>query len=67
MLNGHRDKTLSFKVEEPQTKGRTWYRIIDTARKSPQDIVTIEGAKPQATTKSIDVPPFGCIVLQSDF
>jgi len=67
MLNGDRSETLSFKIPEPPRKGRAWYKIINTAAKSPDDIVSLVDAPPQLAQKSIAVPPFGCVVLQSDF
>jgi len=67
MLNGNRDQTLSFSVPPPQKKGRTWYKIIDTAADSPQDHCSLEEALPHSTRNKISIPPFGCVVLQSDF
>ncbi len=67
MLNGNKDLTLRFKVPELQKKERAWYRIIDTAKDSPGDIISLKDALPHSTKKIIEVPPFGCVVLQSDF
>ncbi len=67
MLNGDKDKTLYFQAPEPQQRGRTWYRIIDTASDSPKDFVRLVDAVPNSTKNRIDIPPFGCVVLQSDF
>jgi glycogen operon protein len=67
MLNGDRERALSFKVPKPHKKMRAWYRIIDTAADSPGDIVSLVGANPHSTKKGIDIPPFGCVVLQTDF
>ncbi len=66
-LNGSKDKTLYFKAPEPLQKERAWYRIIDTAADSPKDIVSLVEAMPHLTKNSLGVPPFGCVVLQSDF
>lgn len=67
MLNGSRDQTLSFRAPEPPEKGRAWYKIINTAAKSPDDAVSLVDAPPHLAKKNIAVPPFGCVVLQSDF
>ncbi len=67
ILNGGRDETLSFKAPEPPRKRRAWYKIINTAAKSPDDVVSLVDAPPHLAQKSIAVPPFGCVVLQSDF
>jgi glycogen operon protein len=67
MLNGNRGQTLYFKAPEPQKKGRAWYRIIDTAAESPGDFSPLVNAPPHSTKNCIGVPPFGCVVLQSDF
>jgi glycogen operon protein len=66
-LNGSKDTTLYFKAPEPLQKGRAWYRIIDTSTNAPQDIVSLVDAMPHLAKNSIGVPPFGCVVLQSDF
>ena len=67
MLNGNKEQTLRFKAPEPQKKGRAWYRIINTAVHSPGDILPLTSAIPHSTKNSIAIPPFGCVVLQSDF
>ena len=67
MLNGNRDKNLYFIAPQPQKKGRAWYRIIDTSAVSPDDASPLEAAIPQSTRNRIRVPPFGCVVLQSDY
>ncbi len=67
MFNGNKGQTLYFKAPEPQKKGRTWYRIIDTSAESPGDIFPLVSAPPHSTKNCIGVPPFGCVVLQSDF
>ncbi|MGB3209734.1 MAG: glycogen debranching protein GlgX [Desulforhopalus sp.] len=67
MLNGDRNKTLYFSSPEPQEASRAWYRIIDTAADSPGDFLTLVDAAPHSTNNCISVPPFGCVVLQSDF
>jgi glycogen operon protein len=67
MLNGNKGQTLYFKAPEPQKKGRTWYRIIDTAADSPRDIFSLVKAPPHSARNCIGIPPFGCVVLQSDF
>lgn len=67
MLNGNKDQILHFMAPEPQMKGRAWYRIVDTAAVSPDDFSRLEAAIPQSTKNSIAVPPFGCVVLQSDY
>jgi glycogen operon protein len=67
MLNGNKGQTLYFQAPEPQKKGRAWYRIIDTAAESPGDFSPLVSAHPHSTKNCIGVPPFGCVVLQSDF
>ena len=67
MLNGNKDQTLYFKAPEPRKRRRAWYRIIDTAADSPKDICSLKDATPNSTKNSIGVPPFGCVVLQSDY
>ncbi len=67
MLNGNGKQKLPFIAPEPQRNGRAWYRIIDTSAVSPEDICPLEAAIPQSTRNRIVVPPFGCVVLQSDY
>ena len=62
-----RSRPCLLRFLKPQRKGRAWYRIIDTAAVSPDDICPLEDAIPQSTKKRIVVPPFGCVVLQSDY
>jgi isoamylase len=65
MLNGDRKNTLEFTVPELEEKGKSWYRIIDSAAKSPDDFPTVDDATPHPPQNSIQLLPFGCIVLQS--
>jgi glycogen operon protein len=67
MLNGNKGQTLYFQAPEPQKKGRAWYRIIDTTAESPGDFYPLVSAPPHSAKNCIGVPPFGCVVLQSDF
>ena len=67
MFNSNKDQILYFTAPEPQQKSRTWYRIIDTAAVSPDDVCSLEAAIPHSTKNRIGVPPFGCVVLQSDY
>ncbi len=66
MINGNKEQSLQFKIPEPQKKERRWYRIIDTARDSPADFLSFEDARNIPLKKDIDIPPFGCVVLQSN-
>lgn len=67
MLNGSKEETLSFTVPKPAQRGRTWYRIIDTSANSPEDITALKNALPHSLKKSVTVPPFCCVVLQTDW
>jgi len=67
MLNGDKEQTLSFLAPPPQKKEKTWYRIIDTSADSPGDMFSLASAIPHSKRDNINIPPFGCVVLQSDF
>ena len=67
MLNGDKEQTLSFKPPALQERGKSWYQIIDTSADSPKDIFPLVTANPHSEKDCVTIPPFGCIVLQSDF
>lgn len=67
MLNGHRDKKVTFEVSRPPGphRKRNWLRIIDTGREHPLDFVPAETASAVLAGEKVFVKPMSCIVLQS--
>ncbi len=67
MLNGHREQAATFIV--PATGDSrfhyVWKKIIDTSQPAPGDFVDPEQAEPIAADSGVEVPPMGCVVLQS--
>ncbi|MGI6656461.1 MAG: glycogen debranching protein [Desulfobulbus sp.] len=64
MLNGHAQRPARFTVPPPPKK-RTWFRIIDTGRAAPNDVVDLKQAPSVSGGQSLNVAPMGCVVLQS--
>lgn len=64
ILNSHRDTAESF-IPPPLEGNRRWRRIIDTAAKSPADILPESEGIPVQENNRITVPPMGAVVLIS--
>ncbi len=67
MLNGHREKDVTFTVPGAPAgdQPRRWYKIIDTAAQAPGDFITVdEGAKP-LSTDTVRVRAMAAVVLQA--
>lgn len=65
MLNGDRAETLTFELPPTPANSGQWFRVIDTAAEPPNDFITPE-KRTLPEQKTVALPPFGCIVLQSD-
>ena len=67
MINGATEEAAEFIIPDmPQPSGqRSWRNIINTAAKSPADIVAIEQADSVMNGTRITLPPMALIALQS--
>ncbi len=67
MLNGSQDSSIVFTLPPPPdtTKSRRWFRIVDTAKSSPEDFVSIKHATFYYEGDTIEVAPMASVVLQT--
>jgi len=67
MINGDTREAAEFIIPDvpPQSGQRSWRNIVNTAAKSPADIVAVEQADSVVSGKGIMLPPMTLIALQS--
>ena len=67
MLNGSKDKAAEFTLPAPPNPNseEKWYKIINTAKSSPEDFVSTQHATPYHAGDAVIVEPMAAIVLQT--
>ncbi|MEE4241538.1 MAG: glycogen debranching protein GlgX [Desulfopila sp.] len=67
MLNGSRTLPAAFELPQPPeiSNSSKWYKIIDTAQKSPKDFVALQHASFFRAGDIVQIAPMGAVVLQT--
>ncbi len=67
MLNGSQDSSATFTLPAPPdiSTSKRWFRIVDTAKTSPEDFVSVNHATFYYEGDTIEVAPMASVVLQT--